>query len=334
MSTSPEKISNRASNGAPTGGSNGRSTPGDEAPHSSSSPILTLTNVNNETAVVETGLSSRNGNSNDDTTLIPASTLPPPGAMIEVPGPPQFTTLLETQTWLKGQLAAAFRIFAKFGFDEGVAGHITMRDPIQPNTFWVNPFGLAFALIHASDLIQVSSSGAIIAGRPGQFLNPAAFMIHYAVHESRPDVLCVAHAHSLHGRAFCTLGIPLKTATQDDCVFYEDLALYTRFAGIVLEAEEGIEIARCLGGKKAALLANHGLLTVGQTIEEAVFWFVSLEKCCRVQLLAMAAGEMIVVGHDEARKTADVLGNPRAGYFCGKPLFDVILHETQGAYLK
>ena len=101
------------------------------------------------------------------------------------------------------------------------------------------------------------------------------------MHTARPDINCVAHSHSIYGRAFCSLGIPLSTITQDSCAFHDDLALYSSFRGIVLEAEEGIAIAEALENKKAALLQNHGLLTCGTTIESCVFWFTSLEKCCK-----------------------------------------------------
>ena len=91
------------------------------------------------------------------------------------------------------------------------------------------------------------------------------------------------------GRAFCALGIPLDTITQDACAFHNDLALYDSFNGIVLAVDEGHHIAKALGPKKAALLQNHGLLTCGTTIESCIFWFMSLEKCCHSQLMADAA---------------------------------------------
>jgi ribulose-5-phosphate 4-epimerase/fuculose-1-phosphate aldolase len=106
----------------------------------------------------------------------------------------------------------------------------------------------------------------------------------------------------------------------------------------VLQEQEGKNIAKALGDKKAALLINHGLLTVGGTIEEAVFWFVSLEKCCHAQLLADAAaggrgGETVKIGDEEARYTYNTVGTPIAGWFSAKPLFDVIHKETGGEYL-
>ncbi|KAL4946556.1 hypothetical protein BDV06DRAFT_182398, partial [Aspergillus oleicola] len=255
-----------------------------------------------------------------------------------IPKPPVFEDKYAEREYLKGRLAAAFRIFGKNGYDEGVAGHITLRDPVDPSTFWVNPFGVAFSQIKSSDLIQVDHSGTVIAGGPCRLLNSAAYMIHSAIHAARPDVLCAAHSHSLYGRAFCTLGRELDIITQDSCAFYNDHVVYKQFNGIVLAEEEGKNIASALGPKKAALLQNHGLLTVGRTIEETVFWFVSLEKCCHAQLLADAAaagrgGETVKINEADAAFTYKAVGTPLAGYFSAKPLFDVVHEETRGRYL-
>jgi len=210
---------------------------------------------------------------------------------------------------------------------------------VEPDTFWVNPFGVAFSLIKRSDLIRVSEAGEILEGGPIRLLNTAAFMIHSAIHQARPDVNAAAHSHSIYGRAFCTLGKTLDCITQDSCAFYDDHVLYEDFNGIVLAEEEGKNIAQRLGSKKAALLQNHGLLTVGGSIEETVFWFVSLEKCCRVQLLADAAaagtgaGGTKKIGDAEARFTYKSVGTPLAGWFSAKPLFDIIAMETKEDYL-
>jgi len=257
---------------------------------------------------------------------------------LKFPGPPKFDDPYEEREYMKGRLAAAFRIFGKYGFDEGVAGHITLRDPVDPNTFWVNPFGVAFSLIKKSDLIQVNEEGEIIDGGETRLLNTAAYMIHSAIHQARPDVIAAAHSHSIYGRAFCSLGRTLDTITQDSCAFHDDHVLYGDFNGVVLAEVEGQNIAKCLGNKKAALLQNHGLLTVGRTIEEAVFWFVSLEKCCHAQLMADAAatgrgGETKKIGDEEARFKYKAVGSPLAGWFSAKPLFDVIHKETNGDYL-
>jgi ribulose-5-phosphate 4-epimerase/fuculose-1-phosphate aldolase len=169
------------------------------------------------------------------------------GAEIQLqnfPSPPRFTDKYEERTYLKGRLALAFRIFGKLGYDEGVAGHITLRDPVDPTTFWVNPFGVAFSLIKSSDLILVDHDGKVIDGGPCRLLNTAAYMIHSAVHAARPDVICAAHSHSLYGRAYCALGKPLDITTQDSCAFYNDHAVYDSFKGVVLAKEEGENIAK------------------------------------------------------------------------------------------
>lgn len=93
-------------------------------------------------------------------------------------------------------------------------------------------------------------------------------MIHAAIHKARPDVICAAHSHSIYGRTWCSLGRKIDTLTQDACAFHNDHVVYDSFNGVVLAEKEGNAIAACLGDKKAALLQNHGLLTVGHTIEE------------------------------------------------------------------
>lgn len=160
-----------------------------------------------------------------------------------------------------------------------------------------------------------------------------AYMIHHAVHTARPEINCVAHSHSIYGRAFCSLGINLDTITQDSCAFYDDVALYSSFRGIVLAADEGIAIAKALGQKKAALLQNHGLLTCGRSIESTVFWFMSLEKCCHAQLMADAAAagkgrETIKIDAKDAAYTYQSVGTERAGWFSAKPTFDMMEHEA------
>ncbi|KAH9887113.1 class II aldolase and Adducin domain-containing protein [Xylariomycetidae sp. FL2044] len=254
------------------------------------------------------------------------------------PKPPVFENPFDQREYLKGRLALAFRIFAKLGFDEGVAGHITVRDPVEPTTFWVNPFGVAWPLLRASDLIRVGHSGEIVEGGSVRLLNTAAYMIHSAVHDARPEINCVAHSHSIYGRAFATLGRNLDIITQDSCAFYNDIAHYDSFGGIVLGPEEGRSICEALGQKKAAILSNHGLLTTGQTIESCVFWFMSLEKCCHAQLLADAAAggrghETVKISDEEAEFTYKTVGSEIAGWFSAKPQFD-LMEQAAGVEYK
>jgi ribulose-5-phosphate 4-epimerase/fuculose-1-phosphate aldolase len=174
-------------------------------------------------------------------------------------------SIAEERLHRKQRLAAAFRIFGRLGFDEGVAGHITARDPEHADQFWVNPFGMSFKQIRVRDLIMVDHTGKVLEG--SWPVNPAAFAIHSQVHAARPDVVAAAHSHSVHGKAFASLHRPLRPLTQDACIFFEDHGVYFDFGGVANDPEEGKRIAFALGDHKAAILANHGLITVGQSVD-------------------------------------------------------------------
>lgn len=246
----------------------------------------------------------------------------------ETTRPPVFTDPYEERAYLKHRLAIAFRIFARHGFDSGIAGHITVRDPVDPTSFWVNPFGMHFSQIRDEDLLRIDAEGKIVDGGKNKRLNFAAYAIHHEIHKARPDVLCAAHSHTTYGRAMCATGRTLDMLTQDFCVFYNDHVLYPNFAGVVLAAEEGKQISACLGNKKAALLGNHGLLTASASIEATVAWFVLLEACCKTQLAADAAAAgrgvpLVTIGEEECESTWQAIGKEPGGYFMGLPLFQV-----------
>src|SRR6478672_9510734 len=238
---------------------------------------------------------------------------------------PEFTSVEEERRHRKQRLAAAFRLFGQFGFDEGVAGHITARDPERPDHFWVNPFGLNFKLITVDDLILVNHQGEVVEG--DWPVNRAAFAIHSQVHAARPDVVAAAHSHSVNGKAFSSLGRLLAPLTQDACIFFEDHGLFDDYTGVVLDTEEGKRIAHALGDYKAAILRNHGLLTVGHSVDEAVWWFITMERSCQVQLLAEAAGTPVLIDADMAELTAKQVGSHIAGWFSFQPLCDRIVRE-------
>jgi ribulose-5-phosphate 4-epimerase/fuculose-1-phosphate aldolase len=236
---------------------------------------------------------------------------------------PTFETVEDERRHRKQRLAAGFRLFGQFGFDEGVAGHITARDPELTDHFWVNPMGMNFKHVRAGDLLLVNERGEIVEGNWP--LNQAAFAIHSAVHAARPDIVGAAHSHSLYGKAFSSLHQPLAPLTQDACAFFDDHAVFDDFTGVVLDTEEGKRIAHALGSGKAAILVNHGLLTVGASVDEAVWWFITMERSCQAQLLAMSAGTPVPIGDETARLTASQVGSTMAGWFSAQPLFDWII---------
>ncbi|MCY1292729.1 Decarboxylase NovR [compost metagenome] len=152
------------------------------------------------------------------------------------------------------------------------------------------------------------------------------------MHQTRPDAVAAAHSHSTYGRAWSTLGRPLDPLTQDVCAFYNDHAVYDDFGGVVVELDEGQRIANALGQNKAAILQNHGLLTVGKTVDEAAWWFITMERSCQVQLLAEAAAArtqapLKVIADAAARQAFSIVGTAQAGWFQFQPLYARIVKE-------
>ena len=248
-----------------------------------------------------------------------------PGRAKNVPKPPVFATVAEERRHRQERLTAAFRLFARFGFDEGVAGHITARDPGNPHCFWVNPFGVHFGQIRVSDLVLVNESGEVIQGNYP--VNTSAFAIHSRVHAARPDAVAAAHAHSMYGKAWSSLGRLLDPITQDSCAFYQEHGLFDDYTGVVYETSEGDRIAQALGPRKAVILRNHGLLTVGHTIDEAAFWFIAMDRSCHAQLLAEAAGKPVHIAHEHAITARDQVGDHYGGWFQFQPLWNKIARE-------
>jgi ribulose-5-phosphate 4-epimerase/fuculose-1-phosphate aldolase len=245
--------------------------------------------------------------------------------------PPQFDTVEETRAHRKNRLAAAYRIFSRLGYDHWVAGHITVRDPGHPDRFWVNPFGRSWRHVSASDLLLVDGDGTVLEGDAP--LNGAAFAIHSEVHRARPDVTAVAHAHTTYGRAWSATGRGLEPLSQDACAFYDDLAVFDDYTGVVYDPDEGGALARALGSRKAMLLQHHGLLTVGESVDEAAFWLHLLERCCQAQILVSTlpavegAPPYRALDDEIAKRTWEQVGQHHHGWMGFQPLYEEIVAD-------
>ncbi|THH04721.1 hypothetical protein EW145_g5309 [Phellinidium pouzarii] len=212
--------------------------------------------------------------------------------------------------WVKEHLAAAFRYWGKLGYGEGVSGHITVIDPVLPDHYWMNPFAVHFSSIKVSDLVL-----------------------------ARPEIKAAAHCHSIHGKSWSVFGKPINILTQDSCLFYDNLGVYENFGGIVLAPQEGKNIAEALGPKfKTCILQNHGLLTLGKTVDEAVYLFSALENQCRAQLMVEAAAanglKKRVIDNEDARFTASTIQFWENTYINFQPEYRLLLEETNGSFLK
>ncbi|MGI5132874.1 class II aldolase/adducin family protein [Pseudonocardia sp. CA-107938] len=239
--------------------------------------------------------------------------------------PERRDSLVEEREHRKGQLAIAFRLFARYGFDEGIAGHITARDPEFPNRFWVNPYAVHFSRIKVSDLLLLDEEGKVVEGH--RRTNKAAFSIHSTIHEARDDVVAVAHAHSLHGRAWAALNRPLDPVIQESCAFYDNHVVFDEYKGLVLERDEGQRIAARLGPKRAAILRHHGLLTVGRTVEEAAWWFITMDRACQMQLMAEAAGTPRVMTEEEATLASRQFGSTNMARNSFRLMADLLVEQ-------
>ncbi|KAI8658092.1 hypothetical protein NCS55_01083800 [Fusarium keratoplasticum] len=231
---------------------------------------------------------------------------------LKLKGIPTFSDPVAQRQWMKEHMAAAFRFFAKHGYAEGIAGHISMRDPILPDHLWLNPYAKHFADMRASDLVLVDHDGYVVEGGNQAVVNTAGFIIHSEVHKARPDVWAAAHAHSVHGKTWSAFGRPVDMLTQDSCNFYGKQSVYDDHGGAALAQEEGQAIAAALGkDNMVCILKNHGLLTAGRTVDEAAFLFYSLDKACHSQLMAEAAAAnsiaKTIISDEVAQFNAEVI---------------------------
>ncbi|MFD4758856.1 class II aldolase/adducin family protein [Streptomyces sp. NPDC058439] len=244
---------------------------------------------------------------------------PIPVEQLQFALPPVHQSVDEERAYRKERLAGALRLFGAYGYEDGVSGHLTARDPEFADCFWVNPFGAPFDGLAPDELILVNGDGQVVEGR--HHVNQAAFAVHAQVHRARPDAVAVAHTHSVHGRALSALGELIEPLTQESCAFYEDHVLYDAYTGVVVDEEEGRRIAAALGGHKAIVLRNHGLLTVGDSVDAAAWWFIALERSCQVQLAARAAGKPVLIEHRDAVATREQLGSDLVAWINYQPLW-------------
>jgi ribulose-5-phosphate 4-epimerase/fuculose-1-phosphate aldolase len=186
-------------------------------------------------------------------------------------------------------LAAAYRLIAMLGMDDGIYTHISARVPGSHEQFLINPFGLLFREVTASSLVRINLAGELVA--PSDYeVNPAGFTIHSAIHAARPDAWCVMHTHTIGGVAVSSLEEGLQPCNQWAFQFYNRVA-YHDFEGLALDLDERQRLIASLGGEKRCLiLRNHGLLTIGRTVGEAFILMHNLERACRVQLAIQSSG--------------------------------------------
>ena len=213
---------------------------------------------------------------------------------------------IETVAAERLHLAAAYRLIAHFGLDDSIFTHISARAPKEEaeHGFLINPFGLRFDEVTASNLVTVDLDGNIIRDDYGKGINAAGFTIHSAVHAARPEVGCVLHTHTVAGVAVSSMKEGILPLNQWSLQFYNRVATHD-YEGIALNLEERERLVADLGNAKAMILRNHGLLTCGGTVGEAFALMYNLERTCKAQLALLSSGaELNRVSDDLAEFTA------------------------------
>lgn len=187
-------------------------------------------------------------------------------------------------------LAACYQLCALYGWDDGIYTHISATVPGEPGHYLINPFGMRFNEVRASNLVKVDGDGNIAGGgkNPQYMVNQSGFRLHAAVHQARPDAACVMHLHNLSGIAVGMQETGLQPLSPYALRFYGELA-YHDYEGIAMTPDEQERLVANLGNRLAMLLRNHGSLTVGRTIAEAFVLMETLDRACDVQLRAQAA---------------------------------------------
>ena len=220
------------------------------------------------------------------------------------------------------QLAAAYRIFAHLGWTELIYNHISLRVPGPQPHFLINPFGLHYSEVCASNLVKVDIDGRIV-GHSDWPINPAGFTFHGAIHAALPDAHCVMHVHTTPTMAVCCLEEGLSYSNFYAAQLYGSVA-YHDFEGITVHADEAPRLLASLGRKPLLILRNHGLLSTGPTLPLAFVRLWTLQRACEVQVAQAALGPAIPVSEAVAIRTTDDSFQFDAQFGAGQDVFDAM----------
>ena len=213
---------------------------------------------------------------------------------------------LERRGWtLQQRIALASRFLADHGHGSALAGQVTAL--AQDGTYWTQRYGRGMEEVTASGLVRVNANLEVLEGR-GQ-ANPAN-RFHSYIYRAKPDAKAIVHTHPPHASALAMIREPLVPSHMDTVALWGDVAHLADWPGVPFGDEEGEIIATALGDKRAILLAHHGLLTVGTSIEEAAVLAVIFENAARLQLLAMSAGMVRPLPEREAREGHQFASSP------------------------
>ena len=237
------------------------------------------------------------------------------------------------------ELAACYRVFALLGWTEMIYNHITVRLPDSATggqkQFLINPFGLHYSEVTASNLLKIDLQGNKLADNPWP-VNPAGFTVHAALHDSLPDAHCVMHTHTTAGVAVACSQVGLAQNNFYSAQLH-DMVAYHDFEGITIHADEAPRLLKNIGNKPLVILRNHGLLAWAKTLPLAFVRLWTLQRACEIQLAQAALGPAIAVPEAVARKTTIDSFQFDARFGAGQDVFDALLRQldrTDTSYQK
>jgi len=222
---------------------------------------------------------------------------------------PEITEVDALRAHRKRRLALGYRIFGALNWGALGDGHISARDPEHTDHFWVARYGVPFRSVTVDDLVLVGPAGTVVEGDGS--INQAAHSIHWPILETRDDIVSAAHTHTPYGTPFAALLERFRPITQESCAFYQDHEIFDDEEVDVRSPEGGKRIAAALGAAKGVILRNHGLLTVGPTVDECVGFYVVMERTAEAHL---KAPDGLAIGHDAATVAYGSVGGRSSGW--------------------
>ncbi len=222
---------------------------------------------------------------------------------------PVFADAVALRAHRKRRLALAYRLFGALHWGEQGDGHISARDPDHTDCFWLLRYGVPFGSATVADLVLVGPDGTLVEG-DGE-INPAAYFIHWPVHEARPDIVSAVHTHTPYGTPWSACAMPFSMICQEAVAFHDSNAVFDDGEVDIQDVDGGKRIAAALGNAKLGILRNHGLLTVGSNVDEAMGWYLMAERVAEVHCKAPRPQP---ISDADARRIAVTIASPDQGW--------------------
>jgi ribulose-5-phosphate 4-epimerase/fuculose-1-phosphate aldolase len=232
----------------------------------------------------------------------------------------------EAEHKARQELAACYRIFAMQGWSESIYNHITLKVPGEDGAFLINPFGLHFSEVCASNLVKIDIDGNVLDDSPWP-VNKAGFVQHSMFHRELPDAHCIIHTHTTETMAVCALEDGLQPTNFYAAAFMGRIG-YHDFEGITVREEEGVRLRQNLGDKRILMLRNHGPVVIGPTLPIALLQYWSLQRACEIQLATMSMGKPILIPDDVIAVHQRDLFQAQASAEPGRADFDAFVRQV------